>query len=316
MTSRWITLTEYILQEERTIPQATGRLTFLLNQIAEAGKIIASHVKKSGLVDIVGKTGVTNVYDEEVQKLDKFSNDLLIDILTQSGHVGLIASEELESPIRVKGYESEYMVFMDPLDGSSNIDTNAPIGTIFSIYHKASDILQPGIKQVAAGYMIYGASVMFVYTCNKKVNGFTLDPSVGSFLLSHPDIKIPEARHEYAINEAYTQIVDDGINKYLESIKRTGKYTLRWVASMVADIHRVLLKGGIFIYPKTGKSPEGKLRLMFEINPLSLLIKRANGLAFAEGKDPLEIKPQSLHQRLPIVMGSKKEVENYITIAS
>ncbi len=312
MASRWITLTEHILKEEQNIPSATGKLTLILNQIAEASKIIASHVKKSGLVDIEGKTGEINVYQEEVQKLDSFSNDLLIDLLTELGFVNMIASEELEKAILLKN-KGEYSIFFDPLDGSSNIDTNISIGTIFSIYKNQNNKLQKGSNQIASGYIVYGSSVMFVYTCNRSVNGFTLDPSIGSYLLSHPHIKIPKTSNEYSINEGNFDLYDDKLKNYLKKKKKV-PYRLRWVASMVADIHRILLKGGIFMYPSDKKLPSGKLRLMFEVNPLSLIVERAGGKAFSIDGGPLEIKPQDLHQRIPIFMGSASEVEKYIKL--
>lgn len=312
MIGRWITLTEHILKEEQNIPKATGKLTLILNQIAEASKIIASHVKKSGLVDIEGKTGEINVYQEEVQKLDTFSNDLLIDLLTELGFVNMIASEELENPILLKN-KGEYSIFFDPLDGSSNIDTNISIGTIFSIYKNTDNKLQKGSSQIASGYIVYGSSVMFVYTCNQSVTGFTLDPSIGSYLLSHPHIKIPKASNEYSINEGNFNLYDDKLKNYLISLKKI-PYRLRWVASMVADVHRILLKGGIFMYPSDKKLPSGKLRLMFEVNPLSLIVERAGGKAFSINCSPLEIKPQDLHQRIPIFMGSVSEVEKYIKL--
>lgn len=312
MINRWITLTEHILKEEQNIPKATGKLTLILNQIAEASKIIASHVKKSGLVDIEGKTGEINVYQEEVQKLDTFSNDLLIDFLTELGFVNMIASEELENPILLKN-KGEYSIFFDPLDGSSNIDTNISIGTIFSIYKNQNNKLQKGSSQVASGYIVYGSSVMFVYTCNRSVNGFTLDPSIGSYLLSHPHIKIPKTSNEYSINEGNFNLYDDELKNYLMSLKKL-PYRLRWVASMVADIHRILLKGGIFMYPSDKKLPSGKLRLMFEVNPLSLIVERAGGKSFSINGSPLEIEPQDLHQRIPIFMGSVSEVEKYIKL--
>lgn len=312
ITNRWITLTEHILKEERNIPQATGKLTLILNQIAEASKIIASHVKKSGLVDIEGKTGEINVYQEEVQKLDEFSNNLLIDLLTELGFVNMIASEELENPILLKN-KGEYSIFFDPLDGSSNIDTNISIGTIFSIYKNKDNKLQKGSSQVASGYIVYGSSVMFVYTCNRSVYGFTLDPSIGSYLLSHPHINIPKTSNEYSINEGNFNLYDDKLKNYLMSLKKV-PYRLRWVASMVADVHRILLKGGIFVYPSDKKLPSGKLRLMFEVNPLSLIVERAGGKAFSIKGSPLEIEPQDLHQRVPIFMGSVSEVEKYIKL--
>lgn len=312
MVNRWTTLTEFILKEEQAIPGATGRLTLLLNQIAEGSKIIASHVKKSGLIDIIGKTGVTNSYDEEVQKLDEFANNLLIDILSGSGQVAMIGSEELDRILEVKDTKGEYTVFMDPLDGSSNIDTNASTGTIFSIYHKKDGDLPQGAKQVAAGYVTYGSSVMMVYTCGQHVNGFTLDPAIGSFLLSHPNMQIPKTKKEYSINEGYSEALDEPLKKYLAEIKKSKNYKLRYIGSMVADVHRILIKGGIFFHPKDIKNPSGKLRLMVEVNPMSLLVSRAGGKAYANGVDPLTISPEDLGQRVPIVLGSEDEVEKYM----
>ena len=312
VNKRWITLTEHILKEERNIPLATGKLTLILNQIAEASKIIASHVKNSGLVNIEGKTGEKNIYKEEVQKLDSFSNNLFVDLLTEIGFVNMIASEEIEKPI-ILNNKGEYSVFFDPLDGSSNIDTNISIGTIFSIYKNKDNRLQKGASQVAAGYILYGSSVMFVYTCNASVNGFTLDPSIGSYLLSHPNIKTPEETFEYSINEGNFNLYDEKIKNYLKILKEK-PYKIRYVASMVADIHRILLKGGIFLYPSDFKQPNGKLRLMFEVNPMSLIIERAGGKAYSKNQNPLDIQPTDVHQRVPIIMGSKSEVEKFINL--
>lgn len=313
MYQKITTLTEFILAEERKFKQATGSFTLLLTHIENAAKIIASHIKKSGLVDILGQTGETNAYQEEVQKLDSFSNQLIIDLLSSTGHVGSLASEELEKPIEIDKKNGQYNVFFDPLDGSSNIDVNINIGTIFSIYRDNVNLLQPGSKQVASGYIIYGSSVMFVYSCGNGVNGFTLDPSIGSFILSHPNIKIPESKSIYSINEGNYELFDESLKKYLTSIKKEEKpYKARYVGSMVADVHRTLIKGGIFIYPQDKKNPNGKLRLMFEVNPLSFIMKQAGGNAVSNSKNPLEIIPEKLEQRVPIVMGSEKEVEKYL----
>ncbi len=312
VNKRWITLTEHILKEERNIPLATGKLTLILNQVAEASKIIASHVKNSGLVNIEGETGEKNIYKEEVQKLDTFSNNLLVDFLTEVGFINMVASEELEKPIFLNN-KGEYSIFFDPLDGSSNIDTNISIGTIFSIYKNKDNKLQKGVNQVAAGYILYGSSVMFVYTCNASVNGFTLDPSIGSYLLSHPNIKTPEETFEYSINEGNFNLYDEDVKNYLKSLKEK-PYKIRYVASMVADIHRILLKGGIFLYPSDLKQPNGKLRLMFEVNPMSLIIERAGGKVYSKNQNPLDIQPTDVHQRVPIIMGSKSEVEKFINL--
>ncbi|MGB3020319.1 MAG: class 1 fructose-bisphosphatase [Microgenomates group bacterium] len=308
------TLTEFVLQEEHRVPNATGRLTLLLNQIAEATKIIASHVKRSGLADIIGKSGKTNSYDEETQKLDEYSNTLLVEMLSNSQQVALIGSEELEKSIETSYPKAEYSVFMDPLDGSSNIDVNVSIGTIFSIYHHDKGTLQQGKQQVAAGYVLYGSSVMLVYTSGNGVNGFTLDPAIGSFLLSHPNLKIPEESKEYSFNEGKYNLVDDYVRKYLDAIKKEEKpYQQRYVGSMVADLHRILIKGGIFLHPADKKMPNGKLRLMYEVNPFSFIVEQAGGMAISNNKNPLDIVPLEFHQRAPIVIGSKKEVEKYLS---
>lgn len=313
MSNKWTTLTEFILKEEQQFPDAQGNLTLLLNQIAEAGKIIASHIKKSGLVDIQGSAGRTNTSSEEVQKLDEFANDLMVDILKESGQVATIVSEEMEDSYEVETRRGDYIVYMDPLDGSTNIDVNVSIGTIFSIYKKSGNtVLYPGRKQVAAGYILYGSSVMFIYTCGAGVNGFTLDPSIGSFLLSHPGIKIPDEGHIYSINEGYSARYSADLQKYLEAIKNEeNPYKARYVGSMVADIHRTLLKGGIFIYPADSKNPEGKLRLMLEVNSLAYIVEQAGGTSISGKQSPLDISPSDFHQRVPVVMGSKKEVEKY-----
>lgn len=307
------TLTEFILKEEHQHKNATGSFTLLLTHIENAAKIIASHIKRSGLVDILGDTGNKNAYNEDVQKLDEFSNRLLIDTLSETGHVAALASEELAEPI-VIDKKGKYIIFFDPLDGSSNIDVNISIGTIFSIYHNHSSLFQSGRNQVASGYIIYGSSVMFVYTYGNTVNGFTLDPAIGSFLLSHPNITIPESKNIYSINEGNYGLFDRSIQSYLTGIKAEEKpYKARYVGSMVADVHRTLLKGGIFMYPDDKTNANGKLRLLFEVNPLSFIIQQAGGLAVSNSKNPLDIVPVKLEQRVPIVMGSKKEVEKYLS---
>jgi len=308
------TLTEFVLQEERHIPHATGRFTLLLNQIAEATKIIASHVKRSGLADIIGKTGETNASSDEQQKLDVYSDNSMIETLTNSQQVRFIASEEQEEIIETEHKDAEYSVFMDPLDGSSNIDVNVSIGTIFSIYHAHKGKIQKGSQQVASGYVLYGSSVMFVYTSGKGVNGFTLDPAVGSFLLSHPDMKIPELKSEYSFNEGKYYLVDENVRKYLDSIKGEEKpYQQRYIGSMVADLHRILIRGGIFLHPADKKLPNGKLRLMYEVNPFSFIVEQAGGTATNGKESPLNIMPTEVHQRMPIIIGSKKEVEKFLS---
>lgn len=312
MFNKVTTLTEFVLEEEKSFPKATGSFTLLITLIENAAKIIASHVKKTGLVDILGMTGEKNAFNEEVQKLDEFSNDTLINILRQSGQVRGIASEELKEPIILENNKAHYDVFFDPLDGSSNIDVNINIGTIFSVYKRNNGLLQKGAEQVAAGYIIYGPSVMFIYSCGNGVNGFTLDPSIGSFLLSNKDIKIPEKGNIYSINEGNYFNLDAPHRKYIDSIKKEGKNKLRYVGSLVADVHRTLLKGGIFLYPGDSKNPDGKLRLMYEVNPVSYLVTQAGGKAVCNRIDPLEIIPASAHQKVPIVLGSTHDVDRYL----
>ena len=324
MLNKTTTLTEFLLKDERRFKQATGNFTLLLTDIENAVKIIASHVKKSGLVDILGSAGTTNIYDEEVQKLDKFSNDILVETLTKTGHVSAIVTEELEKPELIKTDYGEYVVYMDPLDGSSNIDVNLNVGTIFSIHRKPknitsdTDLLLKGSDQIAAGYVVYGPSVMFIYTCGDGVNGFTLDPAIGSFLLSHPDIKVPDTGKSYAINESYYHRYPKYLHQYLDFIKeedeKSGRpYTLRYASAMIADIHRVLIKGGIFLYPENSKSPNGKLRLMYEVNPMAYIVNQASGATTSLGQDPLNIQPTSLDQRVPIVLGSKKMIDEFLS---
>lgn len=318
MPSKVVTLTEFMLHEEHRFSKSTGAFTLLLTHVENAAKIIASHVKMAGLADIIGKTGKKNIYSDEVQKLDIFSNDLLVKTLLSTGHVAAVASEELEEPIFSPHKKGEYFVFLDPLDGSSNIDVNISIGTIFSIYHAGDQLLQKGNTQVAAGYILYGSSVMFVYTCGNGVNGFTLDPAIGSFLLSHPDIRVPDKGSIYAINEGNELLWDEEVRRYVQVIKKNNliskkPYKLRYIGSMVADVHRTLLKGGIFIYPKDKKDVNGKLRLMFEINPLSYIIEQAEGIATSGEKSPLSIQPETIDQRAPIALGSRKDVQKYMS---
>ena len=303
------TLTEFILSEEKKHKGATGSLTLLLTHIENAAKIIASHIKKTGLVDIVGTTGVMNASKDEVKKIDAFSNQLLVDTLAECGQVGSIASEELDDAI-VIDKNGRYNVFFDPLDGSSNIDVGITVGTIFSIYHNDDTLLQAGKTQVAAGYILYGTSVMFVYSSGAGVNGFTLDPGIGSFLLSHPNIKIPKKGDMYSVNEAHSEEWSEGVKKYVQSCKVAG-YKARYIGSMVADVHRTLLKGGVFLYPTDTRE-----RLMFEVNPLSFVIVQAGGKAVSGGQNPLDIVPSQLHQRVSIALGSPEDVDTYLRLSS
>lgn len=302
-------LTEFILAEEKKSHGATGNLTLLLTHIDYASRIIASHITKAGLVDVLGSSGKKNIHQEEVQKLDEMSNRLLVEILSDTGVIATLASEELEESIKVSN-AGKYDIFFDPIDGSANLDINASVGTIFSIYLASDSLLQPGEKQIAAGYIIYGSSTMFVYTTGQGVNGFTLDPSIGSYLLSHPDIKIPEKGNIYSVNEANYPLWDNKTQQFIDSLKPA--YKGRYIGSMVADVHRTLLKGGIFLYPSDKKSPNGKLRLLYEINPFSFIVTQAGGMATTNGKDPLILIPSSLHQTVPIALGSLEEIKMYL----
>ncbi|HIE58578.1 MAG TPA: class 1 fructose-bisphosphatase [Persephonella sp.] len=310
-------LTRFILEEERKYPNATGSLSLALNTIASACKVIASHVRMAGLVDILGKAGKTNIQGEEVQKLDELSNEILIEYLSDCGEFYALASEELDEPIFPEnGKNGKYIISFDPLDGSSNIDVNVSIGTIFSIHKKLegniNDFLQEGYKQVAAGYVIYGSSTMLVYSTGNGVNGFTLDPSVGMFLLSHPNIKIPEKGKIYSINEANAKKWDkEGLKDFVENLKEEG-YTSRYIGSMVADVHRTLIKGGIFAYPSDKKNKNGKLRLLYEASPMAFLIEQAGGKTTTGEENILKVKPSNIHQRVPVFLGSKKEVNQLL----
>lgn len=319
-----IVLDEFIIQREKNFPYATGELSALLRDIGLAAKIVNREVNKAGLVDILGSTGYDNVQGEEVKKLDEFANEVFIASLTAGGECAAVASEENKEIIFTDNNycaSGKYVVAIDPLDGSSNIDVNVSIGTIFSIYRRAhteippseSDFLQPGKNLVAAGYVIYGSSTMLVYTTGNGVNGFTLDPSIGEFCLSHPNIRIPENGGIYSVNQGNFLKYSDGVKayiKYCQGLEENQKpYSLRYIGSMVADLHRTLLKGGIFLYPADLSNPQGKLRLLYECNPMSFIIEQAGGMASDGYRRILEIQPTALHQRTPIFIGSKHMVE-------
>lgn len=317
-------LGRFLIEEQRRFPEATGDFTLILEQIAFAAKIISREVNKAGLINILGKADSVNVHGEEQQKLDVYANQKMIEALDHIGKVCAMASEEEDDVIHVPDRypKGKYVVVFDPLDGSSNIDVNISIGTIFGIYKRVSegengcekDFLQKGRKLVGAGYVIYGSSTMFVYSTGNGVNGFTLDPSVGEFLLSHPNIKIPEKGKIYSINEANYHRWDEKIRKYVEYIKNLEErqYTSRYIGSLVADFHRNLLKGGVFLYPGDSKNPKGKLRLLYEANPLAYIVEQAGGLATDGDQMILDIQPESLHQKTPLIIGSKWEVETYL----
>lgn len=306
-------LIEFILEEEKKIPQATGSLTLVLTQLEYAGKIITSHIRQAGLVDILGETGDKNVFSDEVKKIDVFSNELLIQTLRDSGEVAAVGSEELEEPVWFDK-KKKYIVFLDPLDGSANVDTNAPCGTIFSIYHNTGELLQKGEDQVAAGYILYGTSVMFVYSVGHGLNGFTLDPSVGSFLLSNPAMIIPDVATLYSTNEATIHLWEEKAQTFLSSVKKSEGIKARYIGAMVADLHRILLKGGIFIHPRDNKNKDGKLRLLYEVNPFAFMLQQAGGHSLTtDGVDPLHLLPTSIHQQVPILLGSPTLVNSFTT---
>lgn len=326
MAINFMTLTRHIYEGEKRHPGATGELSDLLHELSLAAKVISLEVNKAGLVDIIGFAGHDNIHGEKVKKLDIFAHETLFKAMDHGGHLCVMASEEEEDILRIPDYHSKgkYVLLFDPLDGSSNIDVNVSIGTIFSIYKRVTpddgsggnleDCLQPGLKQVAAGYIVYGSSTIFVYTVGDGVHGFTLDPAFGEFLLSHKNIRIPEKANIYSINEGNYKYWHPGLKKYIKYIQDADNrgrkpYSARYIGSMVADIHRNMLYGGIFIYPADNLNPDGKLRLMYECNPMAFIIEQAGGRAIDGSKRILEIQPTNLHQRVPIYIGSKEAVD-------
>lgn len=319
------TLGQFIIEKQADFPYSKGELSRLLRDIGIAAKLVNREVNKAGLADILGMTGETNIQGEQVKKLDVFANEQFIAALQAGGECCAIASEENEEIIPVDNEVSKnakYVVAIDPLDGSSNIDVNVSVGTIFSVFRRTSlsgvgmteDFLQRGTEQVAAGYVIYGSSTMMVYTTGKGVNGFTLDPSIGEFCLSHPEMKIPRNGKTYSINEGYYVHFPDGVKKFIkycqeEDAKTNRPYSSRYIGSAVADIHRNLINGGIFIYPITSQNPKGKLRLIYESNPLAFIIEQAGGKATDGIKRILDIEPASIHQRTPFFIGSADMVD-------
>ncbi|MFM9028348.1 MAG: class 1 fructose-bisphosphatase [Bacteroidota bacterium] len=314
------TLGQFIIERQSEFPYSKGELSRLLRDIGIAAKVVNREVNKAGLVDILGEYGTMNVQGESVKKLDVFANEQFISALSAGGETCAVASEENDGLVHIDSEVSKnakYIVCVDPLDGSSNIDVNVSIGTIFSIYRRISfngqaeetDYLQRGTEQVAAGYVIYGSSTMLVYTTGRGVNGFTLDPSIGEFCLSHPDMKCPTGGNLYSINEGNYVHFPDGVKQYIKYCQAIDPasnrpYSSRYIGSLVADFHRNLLKGGIFIYPSTYKSPKGKLRLLYECNPLALIIEQAGGKASDGFRRILDLQPSSLHQRTPLFIGS------------
>lgn len=324
------TLGQFIIEKQQDFPYAKGELSRILRDIGIAAKMISAEVNKAGLTQILGEHGSVNVQGEDVKKLDIIGNETFIWALEKGGEICAMASEENDDMIPLQGAYSingKYVICIDPLDGSSNIDVNVSIGTIFSVYRRVTepgteptlaDVLQKGTEIVAAGYVIYGSSTMLVYSTGKGVNGFTLDPSIGEFCLSHPNIKTPAEGKIYSINEGNSGEFPIGVKSYLNWVKETDKitnrpYSARYIGSMVADFHRNLLKGGVFIYPPTAKAPNGKLRLLFECIPMGYIAIQAGGEATTGSQSILDVEPIEIHQRVPIVMGSKNMVEKVIS---
>ncbi len=321
-----ITIERFILDEQRSHPEATGVLTYLLYDIALAGKVIASKTTRAGLAEILGRAGVTNIQGEDVMKLDQFADRTLISLNDHTGRIAVMASEEHPDiiPIPDKYPTGKYVLLFDPLDGSSNIDFNVGVGTIFSVYRRKSedgpgkleDCLQPGRNLVAAGYMLYGSSTMLVYTTGKGAHGFTYDPSVGEFLLSHPYIRIPDKPKFYSCNQGYEMYWSEGVQRYTHYLQgqdglRKG-LSMRYIGSLVGDFHRNLLGGGVFYYPADSQDsfkPHGKLRLLYEAAPLGFICEQAGGRATDGVTGILDIQPTSLHERVPFFVGNKELVD-------
>ncbi|MBS4041189.1 MAG: class 1 fructose-bisphosphatase [Flavobacteriales bacterium] len=325
MEERNKTLGEFIIEKQQEFPFSSGELSRIINSIRLAAKVVNYKVNKAGLVDIVGQVGEQNIQGEEQQKLDVYANEVFIQTLINREIACGIASEENDDFITIegsdKGHNNKYVILMDPLDGSSNIDVNVSVGTIFSVYRRVTpigtpvtleDFLQPGIHQVAAGYVIYGTSTMLVYTTGHGVNGFTLNPAIGTFYLSHPNMQFPENGKIYSVNEGnyihFPQGVKDYI-KYCQQEEGDRPYTSRYIGSLVSDFHRNMIKGGIYLYPTSSKAPNGKLRLLYECNPMAYLAEQAGGKASDGFQRIMEIKPTELHQRVPFFCGSKNMVE-------
>ncbi|MDA8163597.1 MAG: class 1 fructose-bisphosphatase [Desulfobacteraceae bacterium] len=319
-----ITVSRHILDSQRLHPEATGALSSLLAELIVAAKTISAEVNMAGLADILGMSGKTNIQGEDVQKLDEFANNTIKRRMARSGFLCVMTSEEEEDIIpAAEGYEGKYTLAFDPLDGSSNIDVNVNIGTIFSIHRRLTpsgqgskeDLLQKGREQVAAGYIVYGSSTMLVYTTVEGVHGFTLDPSVGEFYLSHPDIRMPDRGKYYSTNEGNSCRWREPMRRYIDFLKEEDKESsrprsARYIGSLVADFHRNLIAGGIFLYPGDRKSPEGKLRLLYEASPLAFIAEKAGGRAITDdGRSILDIEPTALHQRVPLIIGCRQDVD-------
>lgn len=318
-----VTLERHIIEGERDHPGATGHFSNVLRDLSLAIKIIWREVSKAGLVNIIGQAGTQNVHGEAVKKLDLFADDVIFKAMDHGGHLCVMGSEEHEDILKIPAEypKGRYVLLFDPLDGSSNIDANVSIGTIFSIYRRVTqsgngtleDCIQPGYKQLAAGYVVYGSSTMLVYTTGDGVHGFTLDPSIGEFLLSHENIKIPKRGKIYSVNEGNYKWWDPGMKKYIKYLQEEDKatqrpYSARYIGSLVADVHRTMLYGGIFCYPGDTRHPNGKLRLMYEGNPMAFLMEQAGGRAIDGRQRILDVVPTKLHQKTPVFVGSEEDV--------
>jgi len=329
--STGLTITQFIIEEQRRIPGATGEFTLLLNDIVTATKVIANAVNKGALAGVLGAAGTENVQGEDQKKLDVISNEVMIASTNWSGHLAAMASEEMDEilPIPAEYPKGKYLLLFDPLDGSSNIDVNISVGTIFSILKApegkrgavtTDDFLQPGTRQVCAGYALYGPSTMLVLTSGHGVNGFTLDRNVGEYYLTQPDIQIPADTKEFAINASNQRFWDAPVRRYINEClqgkegPRGKDFNMRWVASMVAEVHRILTRGGIFLYPIDSKIRDkgGKLRLMYEANPMSFIVEQAGGASSTGRERIMSLQPKGLHQRVPVILGSKNEVEQVV----
>ncbi|TVZ56709.1 fructose-1,6-bisphosphatase I [Lutibacter sp. Hel_I_33_5] len=325
MAKQHKTLGEFIIENQTSFKYTSGELSRLINSIRLAAKVVNYEVNKAGLVDIIGNAGDTNIQGEDQQKLDVYANDKFIQTLINRNIVCGIASEEEDDFISInsqdENHQNKYVVLIDPLDGSSNIDVNVSVGTIFSIYRRVTpvgtpvqleDFLQEGNQQVAAGYIVYGTSTMLVYTTGHGVNGFTLNPAIGTFYLSHPNMEFPEDGKIYSVNEGNYIHFPSGVKKYIKYCQEEEgerPYTSRYIGSLVSDFHRNMIKGGIYLYPKSSKSTEGKLRLLYECNPMAFIAEQANGKASDGFMRIMDIKPKELHQRVPFICGSKNMVE-------
>lgn len=317
-----MTVQQHILREQRRVPGASGEFSWLLSGITLATKLIEAKVRRAGLADILGAQGDINVQGELQQKLDVYANEMLVHALSVRESVAMMASEENEQPVLAHGGSpnAKYIVIYDPLDGSSNIDVNVSVGTTFSILKRtrplekpvtADEVLQPGCRQIAAGYVLYGSSTMLVYSVGNGVHGFTLDPAIGAYVLSHPNIRIPEQGIYYSMNEAHLDRCPEAYQRFIAKLRAGAlgrKYASRYIGSMVSDFHRTILKGGIFLYPPNDERPQGKLRLLYEANPIAFIAEQAGGLATDGRRRILDIQPDSIHQRTPLVVGGPKEM--------